>query len=337
MCVFAAHNFLREPPFGKIDLVSCRNVLIYMEPALQKNALTTFHYALNPYGFLLLGRSESSGSAAELFSLSDKSDKLFTRREIPGTYVQVASPRVEQSLHSHSDYAVGKDARPHFQRIADEILLRDYTPAGVIVNEALEIVHFYGRTELYLTQASGKPTHKVLKLTRSGLSFELRNLIRKAKKEKAPATKKAIPLQAGFARLSVTMEVVPIPGIAEPHFLIVFREALHNPAPIIADWGGDNKDLRYQQLERELAQNREDMLRITEDHDAANERLQSANEDLLSSSEELQSLNEELETSKEELQSTNEELMVLNQELNAMLEKLNASRRSADGSPESRK
>jgi two-component system CheB/CheR fusion protein len=316
MCVFAVHNFLREPPFGRIDFVSCRNVLIYMEPVLQKNALTTFHYALSLHGLLLLGRSEAGGSAPELFAVSDKNDKLFTRRDIPGKFMHVASPRIEQSLHIQSNVVRGEDLRPSFQKAADDILLRNYTPPGVIVNDALEIVYFHGVTDRYLIQASGKPTHKLLKLARSGLSFELRNLLRRAKKDQTPAIKEAIPVEAGFIRLAVTIEVTPIPGSGDPHYLIVFREVPHTPASAALDSGDDPKDIRNRQLEKELAQAREDMLSITEEQEAVNERLQNANEELQSNSEELQSLNEELETSKEELQSTNEELTIRNQELN---------------------
>ena len=323
MCVFAVHNFVKEPPFGKMDFVSCRNVLIYMEPYLQKKALTTFHYALNPKGFLLLGKSETSSSAPDLFTISVKNDKLFTRKDVPASFVPVASQRSEQILRNQHSGNKSETMHTDFQKTADDIMLRNYMPPGVIINELMDIVQFRGSTSNYLEQAHGKPSHNLLKMAKNGLAFELRNILLKAKKEKAAVIKHNIPLKVNGSQRTIDIEAIPLPNIVEPHYLILFHNgsAIHNPAESFSNLKTgikskkDEKDLYIQRLEKELAQNREDMRSITEDQEAANEELQSANEELLSGSEELQSLNEELETSKEELQSTNEELTSLNEQV----------------------
>ncbi len=329
MCVFAHHNFLKDPPFGKMDVISCRNVLIYMEPYLQKRALTTFHYALNTKGFLLLGTSETTAGVSDLFEAATKTDKLFTRKNVPGKFIKVASQRSEQVLNRLlPNGSKNEIIRTDFQKTADDILLTKYTPAGVVVNETLDILHFRGNTTNYLEQAPGKPSHNLLMMAKPGLAFELRNILHKAKAKKITVVKENIPVDVNGAIRNISLEAIPLPNTVEPFYLILFHDNDLNNSNAQADSAAiskkktnfartknDEKDLRIRQLEEELLQVREDMRSITEEQEAANEELQSANEELLSSSEELQSLNEELETSKEELQSTNEELTVLNHEL----------------------
>lgn len=339
MCVFANHNLLNDPPFGKLDLISCRNVLIYMEPYLQKKALTTFHYALNPKGFLFLGKSETISSVQDLFSLATKNDKIFSRKEAPGRFMHVASQRSEQNFSNVDANPKDENIRTDFQKTADEIILSKYTPAGVIVNDLMDIMHFRGVTSKYLEQSPGKPSHNLLKMAKLGLAFELRNLLHKSKKENKPIIKENIPLQEGTELRSISIEAIPLPNTIEPYYLILFHEnnsfdnvaLTRNNKKSSTDLSvSDYKDIRIQQLEKELAQTREDMRAITEDQEAANEELQSANEELLSSSEELQSLNEELETNKEELQSTNEELIVVNHEMNSLNEQITEARDYAE-------
>ena len=339
LCVFAAHNFLKDPPFGKIDLISCRNVLIYMEPYLQRKALSTFHYALNPKGYLLLGKSETISSVPELFASVVKNDKLFVRKDVPGKFVQVASQRSEQSISNMETNVKTEIRRTDFQKTADDILLSKYTPAGVVVNEELDIVHFRGRTGDYLEQFPGKPSHNLLKMARNGLAFELRNILHKAKKGGTTVVKENIPVEINGVLKNITIEALILPDTIEPHYLVLFHEnqsqatshqpqvrnkkTLSNGTKLIAD-------SHIEQLERELYELREDMRSITEDQEAVNEELQSANEELLSGSEELQSLNEELETGKEELQSSNEELTVVHQEMLGLNEKVSAARDYAE-------
>ena len=334
MCVFAVHNFLKDPPFGKMDFISCRNVLIYMEPYLQRKALTTFHYSLNPKGFLLLGKSETTSGVPDLFGAATKNDKLFTRKEAPGRFMHVASQRSEQNLTHTNASSENETIRTDFQKTADDIMLRKYTPAGVVVNEAMDIVHFRGNTGSYLEQSPGKPSHNLLQMAKNGLAFELRNILHKAKKQKAPVIKENIPMEVNGSLRNISIEAIPLPSTIEPHYLILFHDTNsignHQSATGNKKTKKDDTDLRIQQLEHELAQTREDMRSITEDQEAANEELQSANEELLSSSEELQSLNEELETGKEELQSTNEELTVVNQEMISLNEHVGAARNYAE-------
>ncbi len=337
MCIFATHNFLKDPPFAKMDLITCRNVLIYMEPFLQKKAFSIFHYSLNEKGFLLLGKSETTGSSSELFNTVDKKEKLYTKIPAPGKFMNVTSTTGEETLQD-KDYSLRSNERKRddYQKNADDILLSKYTPPGVIVNEQFDIVQFRGSTGNYLEPSPGKASLNVLKMAREGLSFELRNALHKAKASSKPFVKDRISLNNGKL---LGIEVIPLLNSIDLHFLILFKDydelkvnklppGVKNKKP--GSRTKDSKDARIQQLEKDLLQAREDMRSITEDQEAANEELQSANEELLSGSEELQSLNEELETSKEELQSTNEELITVNQELSDRNEQYNRARMYAE-------
>jgi len=335
ICVFATHNFLKDPPFAKMDLVSCRNVLIYMDPFLQKRALTTFHYALNEDGYLLLGNSETVAPAADLFTVVAKHEKLYLRKPGRGRYVHLAAEGAEKH-YGKAPYDARKDPpRDDFQKSADATLLSRYTPPGVVVNEQLEIVQFRGSTGAWLEPSPGKPSLNVLKMAREGLAFELRNALQKAKAGDKAEVKEHIPVQFMDRQRWVTVEVIPLPNTVERYYLVLFRDEASPEGQAGAQNGDETGDgiqqqgperLRIEQLERELAQLREDMRTVTEEQETANEELQSANEELLSGSEELQSLNEELETSKEEIQSTNEELTTLNRELLDRNEQLNLLR-----------
>lgn len=331
VCVFAVHNFLKDPPFGKLDVISCRNVLIYMEPYLQKKALTTFHYALNPKGILLLGKSETVSSVPGLFIADDKSHKIFLRKDVPGKFIPIASPRSESNLNyiNSKKETAGND----YLKTADEIILKNYTPAGVIVNEMMDIIHFRGNTGKFLEQLPGKPSHNLLKMAKQGLGFELRSIIHKAKKELTTGQsirKENISLQIADSMHTVAIEVIVLPNTIEPYYLVLFHDTNPIVRKISPKAKKDDKDIHIQQLEKELTQIHEDMRSITEEQEAANEELQSDNEELLSTGEELQNLNEELETSKEELQSTNEELMVVNQEIINLNEQITEARDYAE-------
>ena len=295
-------------------------MLIYMDPFLQRKAFATFHYALNEKGYLLLGKSETPGSSSSLFASLGKKEKLYTRKSLPGKFMKVTSERGEENLKD-KDYSIRSNdkKRDDFQKNADDILLSRYTPAGVIVNEQYEIVQFKGSTRDYLEPATGKASLSVLKMAFEGLSFELRNALHRSKSTREVFIKEGIPLASG--KRFITIEVIPLLDIIDLYFLILFRETA---APVSLITNGqevdnnnrkDEKDIRIEQLSKDLLLAREDMRSIAEDQEAVNEELQSVNEELLSGTEELQSLNEELETSKEELQSTNEELITVNQEL----------------------
>jgi two-component system, chemotaxis family, CheB/CheR fusion protein len=337
MCVFACHNFLKDPPFAKMSLISCRNVLIYMETFLQKKALTTFHYALKEHGYLLLGHSETTAPASELFTPYERSEKIYIRKAVPGKFSHFSYEKAENKLKDNEYVAKKEPGRDDFQRSADEMVISRFSPPGVVVNEEMEIVQIRGLTGDWLEPSPGKPSLNVLKMVRQGLSFELRNALHKAQTGKQPVVKEAIPLGSSEKQRLVTIEVIPLLNTSERYYLILFRDTIDNitkeqPYGTAGDVTGEGTAVseRIKQLEKELTLLREDMRSISEDQEAVNEELQSANEELLSGSEELQSLNEELETSKEEIQSTNEELTTLNQELFDRNEQLNVARLYAE-------
>ncbi|GAC1707111.1 MAG: hypothetical protein NVS9B7_18710 [Flavisolibacter sp.] len=336
MCVFALQNFLKDPPFARIDVISCRNVLIYMEPYLQKKALTTFHYSLNKDGFLLLGKSETVGQQFEKFILFSQHDKIYTKLANAGKFMAVASERSENTLKINDDILKTRGGKQDdFQKSADEALLSKYSTVGVIVNEQLDILQFRGSTSSFLESPPGKASHNILNMAKEGLSFELRNALHKSKINNEAIKKENILFDKG--KKKVTIEVIPLQNTIELYFLVLFNEDIPilnlktKKAKIKLNKEEEAKVsleiVRIEQLEKELAQVKEDMHGITEDQEASNEELQSANEELLSGSEELQSLNEELETTKEEIQSSNEELTILNQELIERNEQLIQSRK----------
>ena len=333
-CIFAVHNFLKDPPFAKMDLVSCRNVLIYMDVVLQRRALATFHYALKEKGFLLLGKSETTGPISELFTTYNKSEKIYRTKNAPGKFRPVISQGDTRSyLHQYksnpSSVEENRSSTPlDFQKNAESILLAEYTPAAVVVNEHLDVVYIHGKIAPYLQPSAGTPTFNVIKMAHVGIAFELRNAIHKTKTGRKTILKDAIAINENGRVHFVSIEVIALNPIDEPHYLILFRKVEYPDAISPASIHPSNQvaQERIATLEKELQQARHDMRDITEEQESANEELQSANEELQSSNEEMQSLNEELETSQEELQSNNEELLVVNQELLDNQEKLNAAR-----------
>jgi len=327
MCVFAVHNFLKDPPFAKMDLISCRNVLIYLNPFLQKKAMTTFHYALKENGILFLGKSESASAHANLFEPILKNQKIYSRKSVPGRYVPLAFEPAEvitPEKNTRKKITLEQD----FQKNAHNILFNKYTPAAVIIDEHKDIVHFHGDTSAFLVPSPGKPNFNILRMAREGLAFELRNALLKTKDTHEIVVKEDIPLKD--LPYKVSIEIMPLDN-EETHSLILFhKREIPKEDKISASAKKSQEQARIKQLENEIQQIREDIKRVTEDQEAANEELQSANEELLSNSEELQTLNEELETSAEELQSNNEELISVNDELMDRQDQLMSSRLYAE-------
>lgn len=313
MCIFAVHNFIKDPPFARIDLVSCRNVLIYFDPFLQNKVLSSFHYSLKEKGILFLGKSETTTNAQNLFEPIGKNEKIYVRKFAAGRYVPEAFKPANINAREKVNLKDKKNTpETDFRKIASDLLFLKYTPASVIINEHLEIVHFHGDTSFFLLPSPGKPNFNVLKMAREGISFELRNAILKVKKDHKNVAKDNIvvkdqPYLASF-------EVVVIPNDDEHILVLFYKKPLPEFDPAKANSKGSDKQ-RIIELENELSQLREDIKRVTEEQQTAFEELQTTNEELLSSSEELQAMNEELETSTEELQSNNEELMCVNDEL----------------------
>ena len=337
-CVFALHNYLKDPPFAKMDIISCRNSLIYMDPFLQKNALTTFHYSLKGTGFLFLGKSETATQIPDLFTTFDKNNKIYSPKPVRGKFSHVIAEIKGDIIKRRNDEKESHDRiREGFQKNADEVLLSRFAPPGVITNMELDIVQFRGSTGMWLESSPGKPSLNIIKMAREGLAFELRNALHKAKTSKEVLVKENIPIMFMGEERLVTIEVIPLTNLTEPHFLVLFRDSTLSVEPKGKNKSAGKKnekpskeEIQNHNLQNELAQVREDMRSITETQEASNEELQSANEELLSSSEELQSLNEELETTKEETQTSNEELIVVNQELYDRNEQLNLARQYAE-------
>lgn len=337
-CVFAHHNILSDPPFSRMDFISCRNMLIYLDITAQKKVMATFHYALNDGGYLMLGKSETIGTSAQLFATIDKKYKLYSRKK--NTDV-----RTMPNLSSRNSYINMPDkinnpnvpfkkkslsTNGNVSQAFDTVLLEHHVPASVIINYDLEILQFRGATALYLQHSSGKASFNILKMAHLEITFELRNAIHHAIKTQKPVRKVGLEMNRDVNDNSiqiVNIEVIPLNVDGEEPLLIVIftgqqqMESDDNPEET-RQKSSIAKDRRIKKLEEELACARADMGSIMHDQEAANEELQSANEEIVSSNEELQSLNEELETSKEEIESTNEELTTSNQELHARIQQV---------------
>jgi two-component system CheB/CheR fusion protein len=333
LCVFAHHNLLKDPPFSKVDLISCRNVLIYLEPVLQNRIFNTFHYSLNKDGFLMLGKSESIGKNEDLFNTYNNLERIFRPNGLHKRFMQVTMQENVQNFNSTDKNTAKEGGVQDIFKAADEIILSKYAPAGVLVNENMDIVQFRGVTDAWFAPSPGKASLNLLKMAREGLAFELRNLLHETKRTGVIARRDNVLFRLNGLQRFVTIEVTPLTNAVDLHYLIMFENGIVplSALPLKNSGKGkshaeDPRDLRIVQLEKELIQIRADMKTVTEEQEAVNEELQSANEELLSGSEELQSLNEELETSKEELQSTNEETNIVNNELLDRNEQLSNAR-----------
>lgn len=334
MCVFARQNVFSDPPFSRMDLISCRNVLIYLSPVLQKKVIPIFHYALKPSGFLLVGNTEGLlGAGAEIFDMVERKTKIYQKRSVPspvtfglsvGSHEPIDNPN-EKPMHAPREEE--KNRTPaDVQREADRLLLTKYVPSAVVVNDELDILQTRGSTSRYLELPPGKASLNLLKMARQGLLYELRTLIDQARHQSIPVSKDGVALEDGNVPGTVNIEVIPFrtPARDHQHFLVLFEENQgpeHAEPPVkrttkqSPEELADARELQIAQLKQELAATKEYLQSIIEGQEATNEELQSANEEIQSGNEELQSTNEELQTSKEELESANEELNTVNEEI----------------------
>ncbi|HEV8118590.1 MAG TPA: PAS domain S-box protein, partial [Thermoanaerobaculia bacterium] len=329
VCVFAKQNVVADPPFSHLDLLSCRNLLIYLEPVLQKRVLPHFHYALKPGGFLMLGNSESIGSFGDLFVPVDKHHRIFSKKAGLSRHVlnfgrqPIAHPTDERESNQ-PDAANMALKELDLSREIDRVILNRYGPAGVVVSDTMEVVQFRGRVSEYLEPAAGAASFNILKMAREGLLVELRSALASARKKGARIRSEDVRIRQNGAVRRINLEVVPIPSDTQGgrHYLVLFEDADHAPQPPAAPTPrttaaarrGERED-DIARLEQELTATKEYLQSVIEAQEASNEELKSANEEILSANEELQSTNEELETAKEELQSTNEELTTVNEEM----------------------
>jgi two-component system CheB/CheR fusion protein len=328
LCVFAVQNVIKDPPFSRLDLVCCRNLLIYFGPVLQKRVLQVFHYALEPAGFLMLGPSETIGHQADLFALVDQPSKIYAKKSVAGRLGYALAPRtavLDGLAQQHLPPSFGMARNP--QQEVDDLLLARYSPPGVIVNGDLEILHFRGQTGRYLEPAPGAASFKLLNMVRRGLYVPLRAALEQARQSAAPVRTPGVRYQRDGREAAVVLQVLPLRAAVngEPCLLVLFEETERAtggaaPGQNGGEGAGRTDDAAQAEgyaasLERELASTREYIRAVIAEQEGTNEELRSLNEEIQSANEELQSTNEEMETAKEELQSTNEELVTVNDEL----------------------
>lgn len=319
ICVFAVQNVIKDPPFSRLDLICCRNLMIYLGVVLQKKVLHTFHYALRPGRFLMLGTSETIGSYADLFATLDKKNKIYTKKSasaLPG-YDFTTLPHAASMVAANQTTSARAPSGLDLQHEAERLILTAYGPPGVIINQDMQILHFRGQTGPYIEPSPGSASLNLLKMARQDLVLELRAAVHQAIRERNQVRRESVRIRNDGGYRMVNLQVMPLSeeASAQPHFLVLFEPG--SEPPVVAHPDGETPDatnLRIQTLEHELLTSREYMQAIIEEQEATNEELQSANEEIQSANEELQSTNEELETAKEELQSTNEELSTINEE-----------------------
>jgi len=327
-CVFARHDVTADPPFPRLDLVSCRNLLIYFRPALQRRVMTSLHYGLAAQGYLVLGRSESVAGFAGLFDTVDKQHKIFRKL---ASSASVAPPALairrrdksglKSGPSSGADSPVAHDGNPSVREQAAKALLADYAAVGVTVDAQYGIVEFRGDTGPYLANRPGRSSLNLLDMIHEDLAGRVRSALTEAAQTRAKVTLEGMHLGKGKARRAVDLRVIPFDSRAGGmHYLVLFEEATRprgrsGVAATAATRSGATEVKETQRLHEELTATRERLETVIEDKEAVNEELRAANEEMLSSGEEMQSVNEELETTHEELQSTNEELRSRNDEL----------------------
>ncbi|MBL0745723.1 CheR family methyltransferase [Chryseolinea lacunae] len=325
LCIFSQHNLLKDPPFSQMDIISCQNVLIYLEPAPQQTILQIFHYALKPSGYLFLGKAETVAGATDLFDARDEEIKIYARRNTKAPWAQLSnstpglasSPPVTRSMPRQKVNIEGEMSK---------LLLDRFVWPSVILNQNLNIIQFYGVTSPYLGPLVGKASLNVLKMIQQDLLVYLRTLLAEARKTGMPASKDGIILTHNNVTREIIIEVVPKKVENEFFFLVVFKENLAYDLPSPGKKPiADQKSKIIMRLQGELEQSREVIRTTSEEYESTHEDLQAHTEELLSANEELKSTNEELETSKEELQSTNEELTSINEELERRNNELKAS------------
>jgi len=330
ICIFAQHDLSSDPPFSDIDIVSCRNVLIYFNPPLQQRVLSIFHYSLKPTGFLVLGNSESVGDTSDLFEVYDSPTKIFLRKAVPTplSFDFLASHYPHQLRDNDLQSFATTPNRSNVQQWADQIVINRYAPVGVVVDENLRILQFRGDTSDYLKPPLGEPSFNLLKMLHPALLVDVRTTIEQAKQQKIAVRWHSLRIEE-MQEQSISVEIIPF-SVAQGYcYLILFDRSLDRPSvdsPDEDEQTANPKEVAPEtevaRLQRELALARQELLDTqtflnltVEEQESIRQKLTAANEEILSSNEELKSTNEELQTAKEEIQSANEELRTTNEEL----------------------
>lgn len=325
-CIFSEQDVAHDPPFARLDLISCRNLLIYLDESLQSRLFALFHFALYPWGRLLLGHSESIANGASYFSVVDQKQKIYAKkggkrvlprplRQMPSVQNPAPGSIPETMKHEHS-----------IQKQAEKIILDEFGPPGVIVDAELTICRFIGHTGPFIEPAPGSVSLKLLRMVQQDLFVELRNALSKARdtQERIEVPEVRFNLKREQKTTRLVVQPLSLRDSGETYYLVLFADAQPEPVPGFepppyshASEEAVPDDQRIRELESELYRTRRELKSVINDHVATNEELQNANEQIQSANEELQSTNEELESAQEELQSTNEELATLNDELEA--------------------
>jgi len=335
MVVFAVQNVIKDPPFTKLDLLSCRNLMIYLEPELQNRLIPTFHYALKPDGILFLSASESIGNHPELFAARDRKWKFYRASHSAASARTAVVSGLSWSADGGSktpEETMKKTKETNYAELSRRVLLQSFAPASVVTDLKGNILYVHGDTGKYLRPAPGQATLNVIEMAREGLQLELRAAILHAASQGTPTLDRAVAVKTNgdVQNVSFSLRLLPDPDAGEALLLASFQDlpaAPGKPVPAAKPRRGKQVAVsveteRIATLERDLSYTRENLQATIEEQQASNEELKSTNEEIQSTNEELQSTNEELETSKEELQSVNEELVTVNTELQTKIEQL---------------
>ena len=325
MCVFARQDLVKDPPFSRMDIISCRNVLIYFGGVLQKKVIPIFHYALNPGGFLMLGKSEGIGNFSDLFSSVHQKVKIYSKRAMPtrlnlkafvNEYCEGQTgtrKTVQDNLLSSSD----------IQREADSIIMGKYSPGGVVITDSMEIIQFRGNTRPYLDHTPGDASLNLIKMVRAELATDLHTAIYEARRSNLPVRKDELPVAYDDKLKYVNVEVIPFrpADTKEVYFLVLFEEPVSTGIAdgLRASFSSPDKGIFEDngnfELQQQFRATKEHLRTVIDEYEASKEEATALAEEMQSSNEELQSINEELETAKEELQASNQELTTVNDEL----------------------
>ena len=329
MCIFSHHNLISDPPFSRLDLISCRNLLIYFDAELQKRLIPLFHYALRAEGYLFSRQLRNLFEYSELFRTASKPHRIFQWKQ---TIVQpqVNFPLVDRSSYRELSQPLANSTvghRDQATRSIERVLLRDYAPACVIINEENEVVYIFGRTGKYLEPAPGAPSNNLFDLIRIGLRSDLRTAIRATRKSCDITIRERVSVETEGQIIILDLIVRPVKAIAEDStfLMVIFRDVdklIGDQQARTDDTVPKEETIAVKELEDELRVTKEQLRSTVEEIETSNEELKSANEELLSMNEELQTSNEELQTSKEEMQSINEEIETVNAELRNKVEEL---------------
>ena len=332
MVVFAPQNLIMDPPFTKLDILSCRNLLIYLTPELQKKLFPLFHYSLNPGGVLFLGSAESIGNFTHLFTALSLKERIFQCNATAMQGSHLDFPAVFVPTHKDSNEGLGsaRNQAPSLQSLADQMLQKRYAPPAVLVNEHGDILYISGKTGKFLEPAAGKANWNVIAMAHDGLRNELSSAMQRVIRKKGTVSVQGIKLgpQSSALAVDILVQAVDEPKELFGMILIVFTESAvpAEPSPDRGKGKATNvSGARQRELQNELKHARDEVQAGREEMQTSQEELKSMNEELQSTNEELQSTNEELMTSKEEMQSLNEELQTVNAELQAKLDELSGT------------